>query len=58
VRRTARRDDGVVKLPKIKLLNRQIDVIEANSIATEARLATIEKLLERIAESLEPKTGR
>ena len=47
-----------MKLPKIKLLNRQIDVIEANSIATEARLATIEKLLERIAESLEPKTGR
>jgi hypothetical protein len=45
-----------VKLPKLKSLNHQIDAIEANSTATEARLAKIEKLLERIAESLEPKT--
>jgi hypothetical protein len=44
-----------VKLPKIKTLNHQIDVIEANSTATEVRLAKIEKLLERIAERLEPK---
>ena len=42
-----------MKLPRIKLLNHQIDVIEANSTATEARLASIEKLLERIAERLE-----
>ena len=46
---------GRVKLPKVKLLNRQIDVIEAKSTATEARLATIEQLLERIAERLEQK---
>ena len=42
-----------VKLPKIKTLNHQIDVIEANSTATEARLTNIEKLLERIAGQLE-----
>jgi hypothetical protein len=46
-----------VKLPKIKTLNHQIDVIEANSTATEARLANMEKLLERIAEQLEKKAG-
>jgi len=46
-----------VKLPKIKTLNHQIDVIEANSTATEARLANVEKLLERIAEQLEKKPG-
>jgi hypothetical protein len=45
-----------VKLPKIKTLNHQIDVIEANSTATEARLANIEKILERIAGRLD-KTG-
>jgi hypothetical protein len=44
-----------VKLPKIKTLNHQIDVIEASSTATEVRLAKIEKLLERIVERLEPK---
>jgi len=44
-----------MKLPKIKTLNHQIDVIEANSMATEARLARVEKLLERIAEQLEKK---
>ena len=37
-----------MKLPKIKTLNHQIDVIEANSTATEARLAKMERLLERI----------
>lgn len=42
-----------VKLPKIKTLNHQIDVIEASSTATEERLANIEKLLERIAGQLE-----
>jgi hypothetical protein len=42
-----------VKLPKIKTLNHQIDVIEANSTATEARLANMEKLLERIAQQLD-----
>lgn len=42
-----------VKLPKIKTLNHQIDVIEASSTATEARLANIEKLLERIAGQLD-----
>ena len=31
-----------MKLPKIKTLNHQIDVIEANSTATEARLARVE----------------
>jgi hypothetical protein len=46
-----------VKLPKIKTLNHQIDVIEANSTATEARLANMEKLLERIAEHLQKKAG-
>jgi hypothetical protein len=45
-----------VKLPNIKTLNHQIDVIEANSTATQARLATIERLLERIAEQLEKET--
>lgn len=43
----------LVKLPKIKTLNHQIDVIEANSTATEERLTNIEKLLERIAGQLE-----
>jgi hypothetical protein len=42
-----------VKWPKIKTLNHQIDVIEANSTETEARLAKIEELLERITEQLE-----
>ena len=42
-----------MKLPKIKTLNHQIDVIEANSAAAEARLAQIEKLLERIAQRLD-----
>jgi hypothetical protein len=42
-----------MKLPKIKTLNHQIDVIEANSTATEARLAHMEKLLERIAQRLD-----
>ena len=46
-----------MKLPKIKTLNHQIDVIEANSTATETRLARMEKLLERIAEQLEKKAG-
>ena len=46
-----------MKVPKIKTLNHQIDVIEANSTATEARLANMEKLLERIAEQLEKKVG-
>jgi hypothetical protein len=44
-----------VKLLKIKTLNHQINVIEANSTATEARLANVERLLERIAEQLEKK---
>jgi hypothetical protein len=42
-----------VKLPKIKTLNHQIDVIEANSTTAEARLAHIEELLERIAQRLD-----
>jgi hypothetical protein len=42
-----------VKLPKIKTLNHQIDVIEASSTATEARMANVEKLLERIAQRLD-----
>jgi hypothetical protein len=42
-----------VKLPRIKTLNHQIDVIEANSTSTEARLANVEKLLERIAHLLD-----
>ena len=46
-----------VKLPKIKTLNHQIDVIEANTTASEARLANMEKLLERIAERLENEAG-
>jgi hypothetical protein len=50
-------DEGgsTVKWPKVKTLNHQIDVIEANSTATEARLAKIEELLARIAEELEKK---
>jgi len=44
-----------MKLPKIKTLNHQIDVIEANTAASEARLANVEKLLERITEQLESK---
>jgi hypothetical protein len=47
------RGEAPVKLPKIKTLNHQIDVIEANSTATEARLACMEKLLERIAQQLD-----
>lgn len=46
-----------MKLPKIKTLNHQIDVIEANTTASEARLANMEKLLERITEQLEQKSG-
>jgi hypothetical protein len=47
-----------VKLPKIKTLNHQIDVIEANSAATEARLANVEQLLERIALMLDNRLDR
>ena len=39
------------------MLNHQIDVIEANTTASEARLANMEKLLERITEQLENKFG-
>ena len=46
-----------MKSPKIKTLNHQIDVIETNSTASEARLENTEKLLERIAEQLDKKTG-
>jgi hypothetical protein len=46
-----------VKLPKIKTLNHQIDVIEANTTTSEARLANMEKLLEKIVEQLESKSG-
>ncbi len=46
-----------MKLPKIRTLNHQIDVIEASSTAAEERLAKIEKILERIAQQLEQKTG-
>jgi hypothetical protein len=46
-----------MKLPKIKTLNHQIDVIEANSTATEARLANMERLLERMVAQLEKKAG-
>lgn len=46
-----------MKLPKIKTLNHQIDVIEANTTASEARLASVEKLLERIAKQLEHRAG-
>ncbi len=46
-----------MKLPKIKTLNHQIDVIEANSTATAARLANVEELLQHIAEQLEKKSG-
>ena len=46
---------GLLRPPKIKTLNHQIDVIEASSTATEARLAKIEKILERIAGELEKK---
>jgi hypothetical protein len=42
-----------VKLPKIKTLNHQIDVIEENTTASETRLANMEKLLERIAQRLD-----
>jgi hypothetical protein len=42
-----------VKLPKIKTLNHQIDVIEEKTTASEMRLANVEKLLERIAQRLE-----
>ena len=53
----SRRWEAGVKLPRIKTLNHQIDVIEVNSTATEARLANVEKLLQRIAEQLEKKPG-
>jgi hypothetical protein len=46
-----------MKLPKIKTLNHQVDVIEANTTASEARLANMEKLLKRITEQLEHKSG-
>lgn len=46
-----------MKLPKIKTLNHQIDVIEANTTASEAKLTNIEKLLETISGQLEKKTG-
>jgi hypothetical protein len=46
-----------VKVPKIKTLNHQIDVIEANSTAPKARLANMERLLERTAEQLDKKVG-
>jgi hypothetical protein len=46
-----------VKLPRIKTLNHQIDVIEASTTASEAKLANIEKLLETIAGQLERKIG-
>lgn len=46
-----------MRLPKIKTLNHQIDVIEANTTTSEARLANVEKLLERITEQLEKKSG-
>ena len=46
-----------MKLPKIKTLNHQIDVIEASTTASEARLEHIEKLLATIAEQLEKKSG-
>jgi hypothetical protein len=46
-----------VKLPKIKTLNHQIDVIEAKTTASESRLANMEKLLEKITEHLENKSG-
>ena len=42
-----------MKLPRIKTLNHQIDVIEANSAASVARLANMEKLLERLAQRLD-----
>lgn len=46
-----------MKLPKIKTLNHQIDVIEAATTASEARLANMEKLLKTIAEQLEKKAA-
>jgi len=46
-----------VKLPKIKTLNHQIDVIEASTTASEAKLANIEKLLQTIAGQLEKEAG-
>ena len=52
---SAWKEDPPVKWPRIKTLNHQIDVIEASSTATEARLAKIEELLERIAQELEKK---
>jgi hypothetical protein len=42
-----------VKLPKIKTLNHQIDVIEEKTTASDMRLANMEKLLERIAQRLD-----
>ncbi len=42
-----------VRLPKIRTLNSQIDAIEKRSEEAAARLASIEKLLQRIAERLE-----
>ena len=46
-----------MKLPKIKTLNHQIDVIEAATTTSEIRLANMEKLLETIAKRLEDKAG-
>jgi hypothetical protein len=42
-----------VKLPKIKTLNHQIDVIEEKTTTSEMRLAKMEGLLERIAQRLD-----
>ena len=42
-----------MKLPKIKTLNHQIDVIEEKTTASEMRLANMEGLLERIAQRLD-----
>jgi C4-type Zn-finger protein len=44
---------STVKLPKIKTLNHQIDVIEEKTTASETRLANVEELLERIARRLD-----
>jgi C4-type Zn-finger protein len=43
----------IVKLPKIKTLNHQIDVIEEKTTTSEMRLAKMEGLLERIAQRLD-----
>jgi hypothetical protein len=46
-----------VKRPHIKTINQQVDHIEASTAATEARLVSIEKLLQRITAQLETKTN-